>query len=316
MARRPQPELDPAGAPAAVPNASDRRRRIARRVADAHAARFGDGGLLALVSGSVADDLADDRSDVDMSVVFDATLPAEDALQAATAAAGGGAWHWRSGPVAPPDGAVVAFDVDGVEVQVGYATHGALRRDVDQLLVAHDPDTPLHKLAEGLLKAEPLVDPEGRLAALQARLAQFPPALGQAMAAHWLGRVTPWRAIAQLVHRDAVLWSRTLQVDAAHRLLGALAGLNGLYFTTFQLKREQRLIAKMGARPPAFAERLDRALSAPPAAAFAELHALEAEVLALVGARWPGLDLAPVRERHARFAAAPGAGAGAPTAAR
>ena len=40
------------------------------------------------------------------------------------------------------------------------------------------------------------------------------------MATHWLGQVTPWRAIAQIVHRDALAWSRELQVQAAHRLLG------------------------------------------------------------------------------------------------
>jgi len=50
---------------------SAQRRAIAQRVADAHAAP------LAFVSGSVVDELADERSDVDMSVVFDA-LPAID----------------------------------------------------------------------------------------------------------------------------------------------------------------------------------------------------------------------------------------------
>jgi hypothetical protein len=301
MARRDPADLDPIGAPAAVATASAHRRRIARRVADAHAARFGTVGLLALVSGSVVDELADERSDVDMSVVFDGALPVEAELQSAAVDAGGRPWHWQSGPIDEPDGGVVAFELDGIEVQIGYTTHDALRRDVDRVLRAHDPDTPLHKLAEGLLKAEPLVDANDDLAALQARLASFPPALGRAMAAHWLGRMTPWRAIAQIVHRDATLWSRELQVQAAHRLLGALAGLNGLYFTTFQLKRQHRLIAKMGTRPDDLEGRLDRVVSVAPSDGFAELHALEAEVLALVEARWPELDLAAVRHRHSTF---------------
>lgn len=276
------------------------RHALARRVADAHAA-LGGPGLTALLSGSVVEGLADARSDVDMSLVFDA-LPDEAALRRACRDAGGGDWHWNAGALA--DGSlVVAFDVDGVEVQIGYADHATLAREVDELLVAHNPDTPLHKLGEGLLKAVPLLDNVGaaRLTALQRRLADFPEPLGRAMAAHFLGRVTPWRAIAQIVHRDATLWSRELQVQAGYRLIGALAGLNGLYFTTFQFKRDRRFTDRLGIAPPDFGRRLESALSAPVAEGFETLHALEAGGIDLVAARWPDLDLAAVRQRHTAF---------------
>jgi hypothetical protein len=276
--------------------ASDLRRGIARAVANAHVP-LGGAGLLALVSGSVVEDLADERSDVDMGITFD-TLPGEDALRAAC----GQPWFWQAGALAEGS-LIVAFRVDGIEVQIGYSDHATLARELDQVLVAHDPDTPLHKLAEGLQKAEPLVGAD-RLRALQARIADFPEPLGRAMAAHFLGRVTPWRAIAQIVHRDATLWSRELQVQAGYRLLGALAGLNGLYFTTFQFKRMQRFAGQLAIAPAAFADRLERALQGDATAAFAELHALEGEVLALVAQRWPDLDLQAVRERRAAFAAA------------
>lgn len=277
--------------------ASDLRRAIARNVAQAHVA-LGGADLLALVSGSVVEDLADERSDVDMGIVFD-TLPAEDALRAAC----GEPWFWQAGALAEGS-LVVAFRIDGIEVQIGYSDHATLARELDQVLVAHDPDTPLHKLAEGLQKAEPLVGAD-RLRALQERIGRFPEPLGRAMAAHFLGRVTPWRAIAQIVHRDATLWSRELQVQAGYRLLGALAGLNGLYFTTFQFKRLQRFVGHMTIAPPAFADRLERALQGDATAAFAELHALEGEVLDLVAQRWPDLDLQAMRERRAAFAAPP-----------
>jgi hypothetical protein len=203
---------------------SDLRRRLAHRVAAAHAPLA---PWLGLVSGSTVEDLADVRSDVDMSLVFE-TLPPEPALRAACPAP----WTWQSGDLAD-GGAVVAFDIEGIEVQIGYSDRATLERELDQVLVAHDPDTPLHKLCEGIAKAEPLCGGDA-LAALQARLADYPPPLGRALAAHWLGKVTPWRAIAQLVHRDALPWCRELQVQATMRLLGALAGLNGLYFTDFQ----------------------------------------------------------------------------------
>lgn len=276
---------------------SELRRGIARDVALAHAPLAG-AALLALVSGSVVEDLADERSDVDMSIVFDA-LPAEDALRAAC----GRPWIWQAGALGEGS-LVVAFRVDGIEVQIAYSDHATLCRELDQVLVAHDPDTPLHKLAEGLSKAEALSGAE-RLRALQARIADFPEALGRAMAAHFLGRVTPWRAIAQIVHRDATLWCRELQVQAGYRLIGALAGLNGLYFTTFQFKRMRRFVERMSIAPADLAARLEDSLrAASPAASFAGVHALEAEVIELVARRWPDLDLAPTRERHAAFRAA------------
>jgi hypothetical protein len=108
------------------------------------------------------------------------------------------------------------------------------------------------------------------------------------------------------VHRDALVWSRELQVQAAYRLLGALAGLNGCYFTTFQFKRMGRFVDTLSRRPPAFGARLEAVLLTPPDAGFASLHALEAEVTDLVAARWPDLDLSAARQRHAAFAPRPG----------
>lgn len=279
---------------------SDELRAIARRVTHAHAA-LGDASMLALVSGSVVEDIADLRSDVDMSISFD-TLPAESVLRNACIAGGGAPWHWQAGALAE-GGLVVAFRQDGVEVQIGYSDAATLARELDQVLVAHDPDTPLHKLAEGLLKAEALFG-EARLHALQARVADFPPALGRAMAAHFLGQLTPWRAIGQIVHRDATLWCRQLQAEAGYRLLGALAGLNSRYFTTFQVKRMHRFTAGLTLAPPEFAPRVEQALGGDVEAGFRILHALEAEVIALVAGRWPDLDLAAVRARHASFDAA------------
>lgn len=268
------------------------RRTIAQRVADAH------GAPLAFVSGSVVDELADERSDVDMSVVYD-SLPPEAELRAAGIAAGGLPWFWQSGALAD-GGLVVAFKLDGTEVQIGYSDFATLNREIDEVLVKHNPDTPLHKLAEGLLKAEPLLGAD-RLRALQARVAVFPPALGRAMAEHFIGRVTPWRAIGQLVHRDAPLWCRDLQVEACYRLIGALAGLNGVYFTTFQFKRMARFAAKLERAPADLVARIEALLSAETSAAFDALHALEGEVVALLAGQWPDLDLGAVRERRAAY---------------
>ncbi|HSH91032.1 MAG TPA: hypothetical protein VK996_13690 [Ramlibacter sp.] len=282
-------------------DACNLRRGIARRVADAHAA-LGDPALLALVSGSVVDGTADERSDVDMSIVLSRLPDVEAPLEAACAAAGGSAWFWRPGSPAEA-GLVVAFrmdGIDGIEVQIGYTTHDKLASDLDELLLRHNPDTPLHKLGEGLLKAEALAS-EPLLASLKLRLAAFPPELGRAMVEHFLATPTPWRAIAQIVHRDTPLWCRDLQVDAIYRLLGVLAGLNGRYYTRFQVKRLHKLANSFTLAPPQLAERIAAILDGPVHAGFERLHALEGDVLALVVQQLPDVDVAKALERRAAW---------------
>ena len=277
---------------------SDLRRAIAQRVADAHRPLAGADELLAFVSGSVVDELADTRSDVDMSIVFE-RLPIEAELNAACQRAGGDPWFWSAGTLAE-GGMVVAFRLDGIEVQIGYSDMKTLHAHVDTLLVEHDPDTPIHKLGEGILKAEPLAGEAG-LRALQARLAAFPPELGHAMVAHFLKLGAPWRAVSQLLHRDGALWCRELLVEASFGAFGVLAGLNGRYFARFQFKRMRKFAATLAWAPPQFVDHVEALLTAPPRDAFIALHALEGELLERVEAQLPGLDTAAIRRRRADF---------------
>lgn len=286
-------------APAELTHAIERR-RLAQRVCDAHRG-LDDSTLLAFVSGSVADGTADARSDVDLSVVVD-ELPAAAVLEGACRRAGGSPWLWAQADESGQQ-RVVAFHVDDVEVQIAYASRAVLQDQVDELLVRHNPDTPLHKLAEGILKAEPLFG-GGALAGLQAQLADFPQGLAEAMARHHSQPATPWKALAQIVHRDAALWCRDLQVQAGYRLLGLLAAVNRRYYCTFQNKRLRQLAGSFHQAPPQLADRLEALLAAAPAEAARALHTLEGEVLALVAAAFPSLDLAPLHAARARFIAA------------
>jgi hypothetical protein len=287
----PNPQPPPEASP------SNRRRAIARRVADAHRG-IDDVSLLCFVSGSLVEDIADQKSDVDMSVVFQA-LPDKAVLGAACTRAGGTPWIWRQGTLAD-GGLVVGFHIEGIEVQIAYSDHATLDREVDALLVEHNPDTPLHKLGEGILKAEPLAG-RAELARLQARLTRFPPELARAMVKHFLAAPTPWRAISQIIDRDAALWCRELQVDACYRLCGVSAALSQRYFTRFQVKRMRRLAAKFDHAPANLAERIERMMEAPPRDAFAQLFALEGEVLDLVAREMPQIDLGAVRSRRAAY---------------
>jgi len=284
---------------------------IAQRVADAHRG-IDDASLLSFVSGSTVDNLIDALSDIDMSVVF-ARLPAEATLRAACRAAasaagqaagegeGEGEWTWTLGKLATGEDGVVSFKIDGIEVQIGYASVATLHAELDELLVKHNPDTPNHKLAEGIAKALPLVGAE-RLVALQARLAHFPDGLARAMVEHGLNaKPIHWRAARQIIQRDAPLWCREIQVEACYALLLVLCGLNRRWFTRFQVKRMRRLADKLVIAPARLVERTEALLAAPPREAFDALHALEAEVLALVAEHMPDVDLEPAQRRQRAY---------------
>jgi nucleotidyltransferase-like protein len=254
-----------------------------------------------MLFGSTVDGLADERSDIDMAIVFDA-LPVESELVAACERAGGRPWTWRNGELAA-DGLAVGFDVDGIEVQIAYTDPRILQGHLDKLLVTHELDTPYHKVGEGLLKAQALIGPE-RLERWRAQVAAFPAALGDAMMRHHVGQVTPWKWFGLLQRRDAALWCRELLVDACYRQFGMLAGLNRCYFTTFQFKRMHRFAQALPLAPPRLADRVEALLVAPLEQAFAELYALEGEVLALLAAHAPQVDRGAALDRRTRFDAA------------
>jgi hypothetical protein len=287
--------------PRAAPDPTALRRGIARRVADAHAT-LAPGTLSSMLFGSTVDGICDERSDVDMSVVFEA-FPAEAELAAACRRAGGGEWSWRNGSVDNDEGLAVGFDLEGIEVQIAYMTRRGLSADLDEVLVKHDPATLNHKVAEGVLKGEALLGSE-RVAQWQARVAQFPQELADAMLRHYIAERTPWRWFSLLLARDSGLWCRELQVDACYRLFGLLAGLNRRYFTVYQFKRMHRFAEQLALVPPRLADRIDALLAAPLADAFVALHGLEGEVLALVTEHAPHVDLTKVHEQRKRFDAA------------
>ncbi len=70
---------------------------------------------------------------------------------------------------------------------------------------------------------------------------------------------------------------------------------------TLPVKRLHRLADKLALAPPQLATRIETLLAAPPREAFDALHALESEVLALVAAQMPEVDLSAVRRRREAY---------------
>ena len=90
-------------------------------------------------------------------------------------------------------------------------------------------------------------------------------------------------------------------MQACYRLFGVLAGLNRCYFTPFQFKRVRRFAERLTLAPPDCVERVEALLVAPLPDAFTSLHGLDGEVLALLAAHAPQIDLSAALERRTKF---------------
>ncbi|HLJ54603.1 MAG TPA: nucleotidyltransferase domain-containing protein [Chthonomonadaceae bacterium] len=267
-------------------------REIARRIVREYTAL--ESARAAMLSGSAAEGHADRYSDIDMMVYYDA-LPTDAELEEARIANGGGTRIWQAGDRAA--GAVMeAYPVAGVECQIVHVTTAAWERDMGVVLEQHVVETPLHKALSGLLVGIPLYGDE-RIAEWKARAAAFPEPLRAKMAAHYLSFFPIWGMRERFFSRDAVLWFHQIRVETLQNLLGALAGVNRRYYTTFQFKRTADFVATLGACPEALAARLEEALAAEPDRAAVLLEALVRETVGIVEHELPDLDTATARGR-------------------
>ncbi len=109
-----------------------------------------------------------------------------------------------------------------------------------------------------------------------------------------------WNLQEPLAARDAVVWHYQILTEAAYNLLAILAGLNRLYFTSFQFKRLHHFAAQLSIQPADFAARLDRLFSAQPTEAARELKYLVDETLDLIAQHMPQVDVTDVKQRFNR----------------
>lgn len=247
----------------------------------------------ALLTGSAALGLSDRYSDIDMMIYYDA-LPNDDELVAARLH-NGGEEIWRVENRAEGE-LMESYRVQGVECQIAHSTIAAWARDMAIVLEQHDVNTPLHKALSGTLEGLALHGAE-LIATWQAKIANYPPALAQAMVEQHLQFFPLWNLYEPLAARDTVLWRYQILTEAAYNLLAILAGLNRLYFTSFQFKRLHHFAAQMAIQPANFAARLDRLFSAPPAESTLELKSLVGETLDLVAQHMPQVEVASVKQR-------------------
>lgn len=168
--------------------ASQFRLAIAHRVLEAH--RHLPDLRVAFVTGSTAEGIADDRSDLDMFLGF-GTLPPEADLRAARLRLDPNEPKWQIGSYDDGEFAVSIL-IDGVEVQYGCHTLTSTDREIDRLIAGEYVRAPEQKIAMGLMIAEPLLG-EDVLVSWRKRLDPYPDALREAMFEAHMPKSAIWR---------------------------------------------------------------------------------------------------------------------------
>jgi Nucleotidyltransferase domain len=258
------------------------------------------GPAAALLTGSASTGEADEYSDIDLILYFDGSIPDDEAIDAVRNAAGGG----EAMPIGPrlENAYAIQFPVDGVQVQLAHETLASVEADIAKVVDELEVDTPLQKALEGLHTGLALHGAE-TIERLRER-AVYSDEVQRAMVQTFWRFYPLWYVADQLERRDAVVWRYELMAQSAYNVLGVLAGLNRVWFTTFQLKRMGKLVDSFELAPPELTERLEALFDPDANAAVAELERLVGETRELVRERFPDLDLSLTRElstRHLPF---------------
>ena len=246
-----------------------------------------------ILTGSAAEGVSDFYSDIDMILYYD-VLPSEEAMLAAYQQNHG---KDRKLLGERSEGALIeVYQVQSVECQFEHTTIAAWERDMATVLEQLDVTSPLQKALSGMLEVIPLYgDPLIR--EWQASITNYPEPLAEAMVKHYLNIFPVWGIQERMESRDAIIWLYQLLVEGSYNILGMLAGLNHLYYSTFQFKRMHRFIDHMGIAPTNLANRIEALFATDPAVAATQLEDLVRETIELVERHMPEIDTSAVKKR-------------------
>jgi hypothetical protein len=236
----------------------------------------------------VGEGLADELSDIDLIVYYDAQPP-EAALERVYAQIGSTEVERK--------GYGANFRVNEVQCEVGHFLVEETERRLSTVLDDQEVDTLVHKHLMGITAGQALYG-ESLIQTWQSRAADFPESLRRRMAEFYVNRQFAfWYIEDYWQNRDAHLWLHQVLVETGFNILGALAGINRLYFSPFQFKRLREFVGRMQFAPPRLADRLDQVLLASGQDAMREAEQVFLETLELAEQQLPGLDTAGLRHR-------------------
>ena len=239
--------------------------------------------MAALVAGSVASGTSDEWSDIDLILFYDA-WPGAEALERSRAGLGPTADQVVLAGEATGDVYLEQFRLEDVACQLVHQTIDAWRATAATVLEDLDTASPTQKALSGL-HAGVVLHGDEVIAGLRTEAA-YPARLRTAMVRANRDVFPLWR-LRGMAARDAELWQRGQLVAGFEKVLGMLAGVNEVYFSTFQLKHTRDLVASFAAAPPDLVARMEAALVAPMDDAVAELQRVVTETLAIVDRALP-----------------------------
>jgi hypothetical protein len=244
-----------------------------------------------MLVGSVARGLADDSSDIDCTIFYQAR-PAEaefDAICEAARASGGDLYYGT-----PDEGFAVYHYIQDIKCDFAHETIEAAERPFVELLEKPDTDTVKQLVAGGFLDGLPLYGQDW-VEGWKAKLAAYPPGLAEAMVRKHLRFHPRWVLEKMGVERGEWLFVYEALLEAEQNILGILCGLNRLYHPG-KVKAIGWTIDKMNVKPPDLLARLERILRGDAGAAVGPLNELIEETLALVETHMPEISTARTRE--------------------
>ncbi|WP_019507853.1 hypothetical protein [Pleurocapsa sp. PCC 7319] len=251
----------------------------------------------AMVTGSTATGQADIYSDVEMFIYYD-ELPNLDKLQSARQQNQG------SEPIRILNGYNEGFFgefyfIDGVQFQIGNVTIAFWEQDIATILEKLKVTSTLQKALSGMLDCIPLYG-EMLIQEWKRQIANYPDALARAMVDKHLDFFPIWALQEHLATRDTTLFQHQIRLQVGQNILGVLAGLNRLYYSTFQFKRMKQFIEQMNIAPENLYMRLESLYHQEPLSVADQLKELVAETVELVELYMPDIDTSQVRKSLAR----------------
>lgn len=246
----------------------------------------------AMITGSTATGEADLYSDVEMFIYYDRLPPIEE-LQLVRLRNQG------SEPIATfedPDQRFFGefYYIDEVQFQIGNSTIEFWEGEMSTVFEEFDVTSPAQKALSGMLDCIPVYGEE-IISHWKQQIADYPDALVQVMVEKHLNFFPLWSVREQLAARDTTIFQHQIRLEAGQNLLGVLAGLNRLYYSTFQFKRMKQFIDRMDIKPQDLYVRLENLYYQEPLSCADELKKLIAETIELVELHLPQVDTSKVK---------------------
>jgi hypothetical protein len=230
-----------------VTEASEHLRALARRLVSAYS---GLSPRAALLVGSAARGDSDESSDLDLLLTTTRRRPRPRSRPCGEASA-----RRTSTSTSPTTGAWADFfELEGVQCQTVHEPVATFDRELERYCVELEASEELPKIVMGLHDGLPLW---GRSRSGAGARRRGTPTSFSEPSSSAAGRSLPWWYTAERLRvRDTTIWRHDVLVRSAYALIGSLAALNRVWFSTFELKREREYLGRLEVAPPNFADRL------------------------------------------------------------